>query len=602
MTTMAAALATIALLAILRAVLSARHTPTPRPRLAARVIGIAASATLLYFFLQPPSAPPRTTALKLLTANAGAADALAAPDEIVLALPEAPDFAEVPRVPDLGTALRRHPTATPLRVRGDGLEARDLDAARGHAIEYTPPPLPAGLVELSAPTRVPRGRRFTVQGRITAAPGGHIELLDPAGRVDDSVVPGDDGRFRLTTSAGPAGRVEYRLRARTAQDTTLQELALPLEVIPGEPLRVWVLAGGPSPELKYLRRWALDAGLRLHTQVAVGGNVDIGDPPRPFTAASLREFDLLVLDERAWRDLGERGRATLRDAVREGLGVLLRLTADPGPQERTVLRVWGFAVDAADLPRSLQLPGSERPDAAAAATTPDAAAVEAQATDTAPRLSRRPLRLAAHDGVPLLRDQRGDVLALWRGEGRGRIALWTLSDSFRLVLAGRRAAHGSLWAQALDTLARPSGERDVTLPEHVRAGERSVFCDLGDDARVLAPAGGTVALVRDPTSGCAAYWPVEAGWHALQTGAQSVAFPVRAANEGLALAAAARQDNTRALVAVAEVTPVTTLPPVPGPRWPWGLAWLLVSAMLWWLERRRHAASASTAAREPLGS
>lgn len=599
--TLAIALATIALLASVRAVMSMRHTPTSTARQVARAIGIAASATLLYFFLQPPSAPPRVAALKLLTANASAADAVAAPGEIVLALPEAPGFADVARVPDLETALRRHPAATPLRLRGDGLEARDHDAARGRTLEYTPPPLPAGLVELSAPTRVPRGRRFTVQGHVAAAPGGRIELLDPAGRVDDDAVLDDDGRFRLATSAGPAGRVEYRLRVRTAQDTTLEDLALPLEVIPGEPLRVWVLAGGPGPELKYLRRWALDASLRLHSQVAVGGNVDIGDPPRPFTAASLREFDLLVLDERAWRDLGERGRATLREAVREGLGVLLRLTADPGTQERAVLRAWGFAADPADLPRSLLLPGSERPDAAPVATGPDAAAAETQATDTAPRLSRRPLRLAADDGVPLLHDHRGGVLALWRSEGRGRIALWTLSDSFRLVLAGRRAAHGSLWAQAFDTLARPSGGRDAAVPEHVRAGERSVFCDLGDDARVLAPDRKAAALVRDPTSRCAAYWPAQAGWHELQTGRQSLAFPVRAPTEGLALAAAARRETTRALAAAAAATPVAKGSPIPGPRWPWGLAWLLVSAALWWLERRRPttAGSDATAAREP---
>jgi hypothetical protein len=25
----------------------------------------------------------------------------------------------------------------------------------------------------------------------------------------------------------------------------------------------------------------------------------------------------------------------------------------------------------------------------------------------------------------------------------------------------------------------------------------------------------------------------------------------------------------------------------PGPRWPWLLAWLLLSAALWWLERSR---------------
>lgn len=593
-------LAAIAAAAMLRILLSARRTPGPPLRTGLRLAGVMASTALLYFFLLPPDGPPRTRSLTVLTAGSDSEGPR--PDEggLVVALPEAPALPGVARAPDLGTALRQFPGATPLRVRGAGLVARDRDAAAGHAIEFTPPPLPAGLVELDAPVQVGSGRRFTLRGRIEGAAQGRVELLDPAGARVDQAGLDAAGRFTLAGQAGPAGRVDYRLRIASADDRVLEELALPLDIRAGAPLRVWLLAGGPGPELKYLRRWARDAGLALRTQIAVGGGVDLGDPPLAMTPATLREFDLVVLDERAWRDLGERGRGVLREAVREGLGLLLRLGADPDAGERRVLQEWGFAVATADLSRSLRLPGSESPDAAPAsrvrsenADGGDAPATDeagAQATDTAPLLSRRPLRLRATDGQALQRAPDGEALGLWRPEGRGRLALWTLSDSFRLVLAGRRTAHGSLWAETFATLARPSGQAPRPVPADARVGERVALCGLGVGARVQGPDGARTPLVPDPASGnraCAAYWPAASGWHELVDGDLRAAFPVRAADAAPGLAAMAIRTATETLAGTAPAATAARPAPVPGPRWPWGLAWLLASAALWWLERPR---------------
>ncbi len=581
---LALVLSAIVLVALLRVLRSAAAWPG----IAARVAGIAASATLLYFFLLPPDAAPRARALTVLTAGSTAADAANTDDTIIVALPEAPALPGITRVPDLGTALRQHPGATPLRVRGAGLVARDRDAAAGHALEFTPLPLPAGVVALDAPVQVGRGRGFTLRGRVEGADRGSIELLDPAGQRVDRAVLDAAGQFRLRGHAGPAGRVDYRLRVRHSDDRTLEELALPMDVRAGAPRRIWGLAGGPGPELKYLRRWARDAGLALRTQMTVGGGVDLGDAPLAMTPATLREFDLVVLDERSWRDLGERGRGTLRDAVRGGLGLLLRLTADPGEGERRLLHDWGFEVEVADITRSLTLPGSETADATAPSINDTNA--ETRATDSAPLLSRRPLRLRAADGQALRRAPDGEPLALWRPEGRGRIALWTLSDSFRLVLAGRRAAHGSLWADSFATLARPSGQAPRPVPENAGVGERVAICGVNDAGAVQAPDGARIALAADPTSGtrdCAAFWPTQAGWHELLEGDTRTAFPVRAADTAPGLAAASIRAATETLASAAPAAVAATPAPVPGPRWPRGLAWLVVSTALWWFERRR---------------
>lgn len=576
-------LALVVLVASVRLLLRARAGRERGWRTAALLLGQAASAVLLYFVLMPPTVSAPSGDLIVLTANAGAVRD-AGPADVVAALPEAGGAPGAQRVPDLGTALRRHPGTRTVRVLGDGLVPRDRDAARGARLEFAPSPLPRAVVELTAPNHATSGRRFDVHGRVEGGAAVAVDLLDPAGARMARTVPDKQGRFALSALAGPPGRVDYRLQWRDAEDAVGEDIALPMDVAPGAPLRLWLLAGGPSPELKFLRRWAVDSGLALRTQVSVGGGVELGDPPLPVNAATLRNFDVVVLDERAWRNVGTAGRAALREAAREGLGVMLRITADLSAADRSGLREWGFTVTGTDLPRSVRLPGTELADAAARRID---RSEEAQATDTAPLLARRSLVARAADGVPLLRDTRGDTLALWRAEGRGRVALWWLSDSYRLALSGRQAAFGGLWAASLETLARPKGVALPAAPESARVDERGVLCGLAEDAALRAPDASTIPLARDAATGCAAFWPTQAGWHELSMGEAIVAFPVRAQGDAPGLHAAELRDATLALAANAASSKAAAAVESPGPRWPWLLAWLLLATALWRLERAR---------------
>ncbi len=295
-------------------------------------------AVLLYFALFPPEGERAADRLVLATAGTTAAQIDSHREgSVVLALPEAPVLPGVTRVPDLGTALRQHPEASRLLVLGAGLSARDRETARGHALEFDAAPPPRGLVELWLPQQASLGARWQVSGRVQGVAGGAVELLDPAGRRADSLKLAADGRFTLRGNAPAPGHVRFNLRVRDAGAKIVENVALPLQVAPGAAVRVLVLAGGPSPEVKYLRRWALDAGATLHTQIALGAGLTIGDAPVPIDAASLRGFDLVVLDERAWRELGAGRKAALREAVRAGLGVLLRVTGPLSPADRREL-------------------------------------------------------------------------------------------------------------------------------------------------------------------------------------------------------------------------------------------------------------------------
>ena len=600
------ALAAVTVVVAVRQAVRSRRRGDAAWRLVVLVAGQFALAALLAMFLFPPARGGSDGTLVVLTADSPRPPAGAGADHV--ALPEAPTHPGIARVPDLGTALRRHPGTRAIRVVGAGLPARDRDAALGVRVVFEPAPLPAGVAALHAPVRVGAGRRFTVTGRVHGAADARMELLDPAGRRVARVPVAADGGFAVSAIAGPAGSATWTLRHRDAADAVAGTIGLPIEVVPGAPLRILALAGGIGPEQKYLARWALDAGLSLQARANVGGGVDIGGAVPPLSPDGLREVDGVILDDRAWRSLGAGGRAALLDAVRDGVGVLVRLTGDPGAADREAWAAWGFTVARADIARDVTLAEAAIADASPVAgeggdaAAASGASVDAAAVRHAPvTLSRRAVAITAADGAPLLRDADGTALAVWRAEGRGRIAVWNLSDTFRLQLAGRRAAYGSLWAEATGTLARARDDAaSDTMPRDARVGARVALCGLGDTATLVAPDGSVVALRVDPATGeaaCAAAWPTAAGWHALHDGDRVARFPVRAMDEAPGLVRAAMRDATLALAARAGVAdrPAGAAPTHPGPRWPWLLAWLAVAAGLWWLERSRAGAERRTA-------
>jgi hypothetical protein len=316
-------------------------------------------------------------------------------------------------------------------------------------------------------------------------------------------------------------------------------------------------------------------------------------------AASLKRFDLVILDERAWSSLGEGQRAALTDAIRGGLGVVLRVTGALSDSEQRRLRALGFVVDAGRDSAEVHLLESRRDDDALRARigpgTSDQARTHDAPVPETPALTRRSLRLAANDGIPLLRDQSDQSLALWRAEGRGRIAVWPLTDTYRLVLAGRDDLHAETWSRAVATLARAQTSAAFTVEGESRVGERIALCGLSRDATIASPSGKKAVLSIDPATGaraCAAYWPRESGWHQLTTQSRTQRFHVRAANETPGLHANTVRDSTLRLAAESTATIPTNAPdrPVPrhpGERLPWWLAWLLASAALWWFERAR---------------
>lgn len=531
------------------------------------------SATLLYFVLFPPPTFTSAERLVILTANANT-NTLKNSGRL-LALPEAPQFANAEPVPDLASALRRYPGVNNLQIVGAGLTARDQDAARGLSIEFNPSPLPSGLVELSFPDKISSGARWPVQGRIHQIANARVELLDPGNAVVASTQVNAEGKFVLADTARTVGLAMYQLQITDGDKKITESVKLPINIGQGNALKVLNLSGGPNPELKYLRRWAVDAGVELQSQIALSPGMQMNNAVITINSASLREIDLLLLDERAWGMMNRNSKQAVVDALRGGLGLLLRITGPLTATDRNELRALGFAVNDANIVQGvrLQKDGDKK---------------------TQTTLTRRPLRVSSSDAVTLLRDDTNKPLAVWRVEGRGRIGLFWLTDTYKLVLNADSSGHGQIWQQAISTLARTRNENPIYLRVRERntyVNERIVLCNIAAKTYVQEPDADITYLIPDSSiaanKNCAAFWPRVSGWHSVVTDKNELRFYVRDSNDAPGIKANAIHEATMLLATKQSFEKNTSRLPVPGTPWPWFFAWLLVTALLWLLERSK---------------
>jgi hypothetical protein len=561
-------------------------------RLALLMLAQPILALLAWFMVFPPLVPGVGGALIVATAGTTASAGIGTSGIRRIRLPEAGPLAGFESEPDLATALRRTPGVTRLIVLGRGLPARDIDAAKGWPLDFTPPPAMPGIVALTPPEPVAAGADFAIGGQVAGLAGARAELIDPAGRRVASAALDAQGGFALTGTTRTAGAVLFDIVVRSAEGRELERTSVPVEAREDDPLRVLVLAGAPGGEVRALRRWAADSGMTVQTRIAAGGGVRLGDEPIEVSAAALRGFDVAVVDDRAWNE----NRTALLPAVREGMGLILRAS---GPLDGGTRAAWnrlGIGLSggsgAADLVLRETKGDAER-RAARQGIGSEAVPLSLNAEAPLPQLAR----LAAQPGgsalVPLLADDAGARIAAWRSYGRGRIAVMTALDSYALILSGHPEHYGEWWSALLGAVARAGDSERPLVRAALHAGARGSVCGLEGDTSLTAPDGRTVPLLLDPLAGpagCAAIWPRQPGWHTVNTATDQGRWPIwiRPAGDLPALVDARLREGTMRLAAGGKKSRASASQPSRGPAWPWFLGWLTLAAALWWFERSRY--------------
>jgi hypothetical protein len=343
-------------------------------------------------------------------------------------------------------------------------------------------------------------------------------------------------------------------------------MPLVLNVVRGDPLQVLILAGGSDAELKYLRRWLVDSGNHVSSRIGLSRGIEQRQEVAAATPASLAEADVLIIDERAWASLSEAEKSAITEAVEQGLGVLLRVT---GVLPAKVASEWaelGFRLEPTGQTSNTHLAGPS--------TSGDAIV-----------LTRWPMRVVAARSASLQEADDGVELGRWRASGQGRVGVWLLLDSYRLVLRGESFRFESLWAEVLETVARARGVAQPQLPSWPRAGQRALICDLSGDAQIEDPQGNAQRLwvTPDPRA-CAAWWPPHPGNYTVVDPRGRWSLHVGETDPTRTLWRAETRRETQSLQRTDAVLPARK---ADVPRWLVFLIWLPLAGYFWWLERRR---------------
>jgi hypothetical protein len=529
------------------------------------------AAGLAALLLSQPSEPSQPFGLITAGADPEQVSALRREQPSIdwLALPGAPALLGAQPIEDLGAVLRRLPAA--LVVIGDGLSPVELEQIAALPLRFLPSePGSPEFVSLSPPPRFTAGQRWPLSGEVAPlAAGLAVHLLDPAGSSVAQSPLDTEGRFSLHGIAPLVVAQTWQLELRDG-DRLLQRLPLPLSPAPARPLRALLLAATPSPEIKFLRRWALDAGIALDARIAAAPGLAMRRGNDALSGERLEELDLLLVDLRSWRQLGAR-QALLTEAVRAGLGLLILIDALPSAADLAGLAELGLALGA----------------------TGDAL-TEIGPTEAAPRLAPGtqlqawPLQREPDDALTQpLHALFGH--AAWAPLGRGRVGASWLLGSFQYVQQGQPAAHATHWSQLVQQLARPAPVAPAWTPLSAPiAGQGLVLCGGVGGPRLVGPDGESLGTVADADSGCLAAWPARAGRWRLQQQGETPSAQWIDVLEADTLVSLTRAERRSATAAQAARKPWTDTTPVSTPRWQ-ALAlagWLLLAALCWWSERR----------------
>ena len=392
-----------------------------------------------------------------------------------------------------------------LHVLGYGLTRKEWTSLHPPPLVFHPSPSPAGILSVSWKQRVTSGEKLRIQGSVSLPPGRPVKLLlTGMGLPLDSVLIGTGNRskgssesdtrkkgvsgsdttqggasagqidFELNTIPAQSGRSVYRLwmlsgrntgimassgrdvdtatssRANTRMDTLEQE-AIPIEVLPAKKLRILLLAAAPDFENTFLVNWLSRSGQGVATQTIISKGksykafLNMPETPlEPLTSAVLDKFDLVIADAAILQSGNAAEQANLRRQIADkGLGLIIKadsVAAGPG--------------------------------------TTNSPAGDAFYKDLFPletvKDSTQRLYIKERPGAqPLLRDSSFRILVSSGLYGSGKLIFTTLNKTWSRMLSGEKKEYAAYWSMILRKAARDAepGENWQFTPDLPRVDE-----------------------------------------------------------------------------------------------------------------------------------
>ena len=324
-------------------------------------------------------------------------------------------------------------------ILGQGIEPYDLWQLKDKTVVYLGNYLPSGIIKYHYKSKNREGEALEFKGVYEQPKNGrHLILQGPGKRRLDSVKLKtlDKQSFQLATPLKAAGKYVYKLIEEDSNGQLIALNPIPVEVIKRDVLKIMLINEFPSFESKYLKNYLAEKGHEVLVRSKITKarykyeyfntkKRSIGG----FTTSNLKDYDLIIIDANALKNLDKASNKALENAVSDvGLGVLIQ--ANPS-FFRTSNRLARFDF---------------KQDNKTSTALKNASKI---------RIEKQPYRFNNEFTLEtLLQSDANHILAAYKQLGNGRVGTTVLGNTYALVLKGQTEQYAKLWTRIIEGLSK----------------------------------------------------------------------------------------------------------------------------------------------------
>ena len=305
-------------------------------------------------------------------------------------------------------------------ISGDGLSESSLSLLDSFQLKFHPSVKIKGFTAINIPIAKEK-EPWSLSGTINQAQAQKVNLKLSDGQLLETT-PDENGNFLFTTVAGSAGHFTYEISAQYP-DTTITE-TIPIEILPSQKWNLLALSSSPTFELNYLKNYwvKLGNGFTLKQKVSNDRYKEtfLNNPKIALDKINnqvLNKFNFLLIDTKSWNDLKETEQSLILNYVTAGRVGLLFIGIEKGD---TVEKLANLKID------------SEQ----------EIVVENSNTKITQSKISKGYRSLRFNKFMP----------AAIRNYGLGTIAVMTIPETYRFLLADDNTSYQNIWAKIFSEL------------------------------------------------------------------------------------------------------------------------------------------------------
>lgn len=447
-----------------------------------------------------------------------------------------------------------------LTVVGDGLSASQWQALTASnaelKIDFLPSKPLTGLVNMRWHQQLVQGGNLKISGQLQIAEVDKntadlytLSLVDPMGNklLEQHLREGED--FIFNALPPTTGRWLYQLRLRDPEQSKQTKLStekfvteelvtdalvtetlvtenIAVSVQRAQPVKLLIYQSAPSFETRQLRQWAGSFANPVTVISQISKNKHLSQhfnitEPIPsnielMTQDQLNQFDLVVMDGRALSLISQAQWSALKQAVQQGLGLLL--LADQS------------------LPAALELRELQQDKTLASNITLNPITTQGEAQTVVPNwpnsqieqaIQAQTMQLIIKQGTNLVMGDQQQTLVSMLSMGLGHIGVSLINNTYQWQTSGMATQYSTYWQYLLSKLAaNRQSAYWLTQDKRLLLNQHSATCVLSQTADPVVQLQGSndspaiqlnlAANTLQQDRYCVSYWPQHLGWQQLK--------------------------------------------------------------------------------------